>query len=55
MASDTRVVTKNILKAIQKKKPKARYLCGKAAYLSVVSRAFLGSTLFEKAMKAQLK
>lgn len=55
MASDTRVVTKNILKAIQKKKPKARYLCGKAAYLSVVSRAFLGSTLFEKAMKGQLK
>ncbi len=54
-ASGAEAVVKSILKAINAKKPKPRYLSGKIARLSVVSKAMLGDRLFDLAMNSQLK
>jgi len=54
-ASGAEAVVKNILKAINAKKPKPRYLAGKIARLSVVSKAMMGDRLFDIAMNSQLK
>jgi len=54
-ASGTDAVVNCILKAIRAKNPKPRYLAGKIARLSVVSRAMMGDRLFDMAMQSQLK
>jgi len=54
-ASGADAVVKAIMKAIHAKNPKPRYLAGKIARLSVVSKAMLGDRLFDMAMNSQLK
>jgi len=54
-ASGANAVVKCIMKAIHAKNPKPRYLAGKIARLSVVSKAMLGDRLFDMAMNSQLK
>jgi len=54
-ASGAEVVVKCIMKAIHAKTPKPRYLAGKIAGVSVVSKAMLGDRLFDVAMNSQLK
>ena len=54
-ASGVDAVVKNIMKAISDGNPKPRYLAGKIARLSVVSKAMMGDRLFDMAMNGQLK
>ncbi|MDR2686492.1 MAG: SDR family NAD(P)-dependent oxidoreductase [Oscillospiraceae bacterium] len=54
-ASGADAVVKAIMKAVGAKNPKARYLAGKIARLSVVSKAMMGDRLFDAAMNSQLK
>ena len=53
-ASGVDAVVKCIMKAIEAKNPKPRYLAGKIARLSVVSKTMLGDRLFDAAMNSQL-
>ncbi|MCL2508682.1 MAG: oxidoreductase [Oscillospiraceae bacterium] len=53
--SDAEAVVKCIMKAINAKKPKPRYLAGKIARLSVVSKTMMGDRLFDVAMNSQLR
>ena len=55
MSSDPSQVVATIIKAINAKNPKPRYLCGKMSRLSLVSKTLLGNRLFDKAMLSQLK
>jgi len=54
-ASGADAVVKSVMRAIHAKNPKPRYLAGKIARLSVMSRAMLGDRLFDRAMNSQLK
>jgi len=54
-ASEVSAVVKSIMKAVNAKNPKPRYLSGKIARISVTSKAMLGDRLFDIAMNAQLK
>jgi len=54
-ASGAEAVVKCIMKAINDKSPKPRYLAGKIARLSVVSKNMMGDRLFDVAMNSQLK
>jgi len=54
-ASGAEAVVKQIMKAINAQSPKPRYLAGKIARLSVVSKSMMGDRLFDIAMNSQLK
>jgi NAD(P)-dependent dehydrogenase (short-subunit alcohol dehydrogenase family) len=54
-ASGPETVVKAIMRAINDKNPKPRYLAGKIARLSVVSKNMMGDRLFDVAMNSQLK
>jgi NAD(P)-dependent dehydrogenase (short-subunit alcohol dehydrogenase family) len=54
-SSGAQAVVDAIMKAVHAKSPKPRYLAGKIAGLSVVSKAMLGDRLFDAAMNSQLK
>ena len=54
-ASEPEAVVKCIMKAINAKNPKPRYLAGKIAGVSVVSRTMMGTALFDVAMNSQMK
>ena len=55
MASDPSAVVNAVMKAINAKNPRPRYLCGKMARLSLIAKNIMGSNLFDKVMKMQMK
>ncbi len=55
MASEPSVVVNQIMKAINSKNPKPRYLCGKMARLSLITKNIMGSRMFDKVMQMQLR
>lgn len=54
MASEPSAVLNAVWKAITLKNPKPRYLCGKMALISVLSKG-MGTKLFDKVMQIQMK
>ena len=55
MMSPTSVITKTILKIIESKKPKTRYVVGAMAKPMMWMRKHLGDTMFDKILMSQLK
>jgi NAD(P)-dependent dehydrogenase (short-subunit alcohol dehydrogenase family) len=53
--SDPQVITDTIVKIVQAKKPKTRYLVGKFAKLSVFIRRWFGDTVYDMVLKSEIK
>ncbi|HOU10158.1 MAG TPA: oxidoreductase [Clostridiales bacterium] len=55
MAAEPSAVVKAVMKAVNAKNPKPRYLCGRMSRLSVISKKIMGDRLFDKAIGSQMK
>lgn len=55
MASEPSVVVNALWRAVTAKNPKPRYLCGKMARISVLTKGLMGTRLFDKTLHGQLK
>jgi short-subunit dehydrogenase len=54
-ASDPKVISKTVIKIINAKKPKTRYVAGKMAKPLMFTRKWLGDRIFDRAIMSQVK